>query len=256
MRRPKSKRVERPARRLHTVLFHPPDEESWLCTARHRDLRTTMAACAADIVSIGDPGGLVALGAGFLQAATPEQAEHLANQMLGVSRKTGIGFIFGVDVGGDGSWAPIAGTPENWLFACDAGRPVVWPAKRIRTGSPADAPSESRVVDICGLRVGLVIDSEVFNAPLRRELGREKSDFILVATHLGPNARWASALEGLATVGPLVMTGETRGDPAPPWALAPHGWQSRFLGGTPSMTLVRYWSGPPLEAELEEATPV
>jgi hypothetical protein len=215
----------------------------------------TMAACSADLVALSDPGGLVAFGAGFMEAPSADAASHLADQMAAISRHTGLGLVFGIDVGGDGTWAPIAGTPETYLFACDAGRRVLWPGKRLRSGSHGESPSEERVIELCGMRVGVVVDGEVFNAPLRRQLDRERPDVILVVTHAGPNARWKSALEGLAVVGPVVMTGETRGEEQPAWCEAPPGWQQRFLGGTPSMTLVRYWAGHAQHAALSDAAP-
>jgi hypothetical protein len=237
----RARRVEPHGRRLHTVLFHPPESESWLCEARHRDLRITMAGCVADLVSLGDPGGLVVFGAGFLHAPSPEAADALAEKMRQASRDLGLAFVFGIDVGPEADWAPLAATPESWVYACDAGKRVAWPARRIR--ATGELPDEERCLRLCGMRVGLVIASEVFNAPLRRTLDRARPDVVLVLTHLGPNARWQSALEGLAAIGPVVVTGETRGDPEPPWCRPPHGWRRASLGGTPAMTLMRYTAG-------------
>ncbi len=229
---------------VHSVMFHPPESESWLVSARHRDLRMTMAACMADIVGIMDGGGLLAFAAGFLHASSADAAAALADQMLAISRDTRVGMVFGIDIGPEKEWAPLVGPPESLVFACDSGRRLLWPGKQLRPPATAPGPAEPRTLSLCGFRAGIVIDGEVFNASLRTELERDRPDLLLVLTHLGPSLRWKPALQGLSATAPLVITGESSSGSDPAWCNAPPGWRREALGGTPSLTLYRYGPEP------------
>jgi len=229
---------ERPA--VYTVVFHPPSSESWLVSARHRDLRLDMARCSADIVGLLEGAGVMLFAAGFLHAPSTEAAVSLADRMLAIARSNQLAMVFGIDVGPEAEWAPLAGPPESLVFACDRGRRLLWPARQLRpptTGQELDNP---RTLTLAGLRAGVVVDGEVFNASLRRRLARERPDLILLPTHVGPNARWREALAGLATLAPTLIAGESLAGDAPSWTSPPSGWTSVSLGGTPAMTLYRY----------------
>jgi hypothetical protein len=233
---------------VYSVMFHPPESESWLVGARHRDLRLTMAACMADIVGLMDGGGLLAFAAGFLQAPSVEAAGRLADQMLAISRDARVAMVFGVDIGPEREWAPLAGPPESLLFACDGGRRLWWPLRQAGRLATAPDPADPRVVSLCGFRVGVLMDAEVFNAALHRQLEHDRPAVLLVMTHLGPKPRWKPALQGLSASAPLVITGESSAGSEPVWCAAPPGWQREALGGTPSLTLYRYRPDPFLTA--------
>ncbi|HUS66862.1 MAG TPA: hypothetical protein VMZ28_20130, partial [Kofleriaceae bacterium] len=225
---------------LHTVLFHPPPRNGWLAEARDRDLKLDLATCMADIVGLLDGAGLVAFPAGFMRAPSLDACDALAQRLLALSRRAGLSLLFGIDVVAEDRWAPLAPPAESYAFACEAGRPVLWPAHVGRGTGRGEGPAEARCVELGGMRVGVVIASEVFNAPLRRELARGRPDLTVVLTHVGPNERWRAALEGLAAIAPTVLVGESVTGKIPLWTAAPDGWQRTDLGGAPNVTLQRY----------------
>jgi hypothetical protein len=231
-------------RELHTVIFHPPESDSWLPDARHRDLRLSSASTVADVVSILDGGGLVVFGAGFVRTGSGEGCDHLAQHMLEVSRRSGLALVFGIDLGmplETGDWAALCPPAESLAFACEAGQPVLWPAKQVPGGMHAGSTAaERRVVTLAGMRVGLLISGEVFNLALRDELARAQPDVILVLTHRGPTRRWHQALESLGRIAPTFVAGECPAKGPSVWTDAPDGWVRADLGGTPSLTLHRY----------------
>lgn len=229
---------------VHAVIFHPPQTDNWLSSARHRDLRVSMAACVTDLVGIMDGGGLVAFPAGFLRAPSEEARDELARTMLELSRRNDLAVVFGVDVGGDDGWAPVTNPPESFVYACEAGRTRLWPARHAGASGraqPGTVPAESRCIELAGMRVGVLLGSEVFNSTLRKELERKRPHLILELTHLGPTDRWSAALAGLNAIAPTVIVGESTTGEVPSWASkAPEGWSRNDLGGTPTMTLNRY----------------
>jgi hypothetical protein len=225
-------------REIHTVIFHPPPSDSWLSDARHRDQRMLSAAATAEIVEILDPGGLLVFAAGFLRTTSGDGCDQLAQAMLGISRRTGLSLAFGIDIGPPleaGRWASVESPVESFAFACEAGRPILWPARQ-----STECASENRVLALGGMRVGLLLGAEVFNAALRRELERKEPQAIVALTHTGPTARWQNALDSLRLVAPTLLVGESTTGGVPPWAAAPADWVRNDLGGTPTMSLNRY----------------
>ena len=229
---------------VHTVIFHPPQDDNWLSSARHRDLRISMAACVTDLVGIMDGGGLVVFPAGFLRAPSEEARDEVARTMLELSRRNDLGVVFGVDVGSDDGWAPVNNPPESFVYACEAGKTRLWPARHAGAGGgrkPGAAPSESRCIELSGMRVGVLLGSEVFNSAMRKDLERKRPNVIVALTHLGPTDRWAAALAGLNAIAPTLVVGESTSGELPAWATSsPEGWTRTDLGGTPTMTLNRH----------------
>jgi hypothetical protein len=197
-------------------------------------------------VGLMDGGGILAFAAGFLHANSADAAGALADQMLAISRDTKVAMLFGIDVGAEKDWAPLTEPPESLVFACEAGRRVLWPARQLRPAATAPGPAEPRCISLGGTRVGIVIGGEVFNGTLRRELEHARPEMTVLLTHMGPSLRWKSALQGLSGIAPLVITGESAAGCEPTWSSAPPGWEKQALGGTPSLTLYRYGPEPAL----------
>ena len=122
---------------LHTVTFHPPDD-SWLGTARHHDLRTTLAQMAIDAIGGGDEPSLVVFPAGFLHAHSLALRDQLAEALRASSRRAEVSLVFGIDVGPENVWAPLAGPPESFAYVCEEGEPLLWPAVQLRAPSVPD----------------------------------------------------------------------------------------------------------------------
>jgi hypothetical protein len=222
-------------RQLNTVIFHPPKTDSWLSSARQHDLRVTMAQALVDIVEIF--GGPLVFPAGFLRAPSAEAREGLAHTLLRLSAASGTGLIFGIDVGSTDEWPALAAPAESFVFACEAGRPLLWPAA---TGSSDEVRWPERVVGLGGMRIGVLLGREVFSPRIRLELPRGQPDVIVLLTHAGPTARWKRAIEQLHSIAPTVVVGESSDGGEPEWACPPTGWVRVQAGGTPSTTLQRY----------------
>ena len=230
---------------IHTVTFCPPESESWLSAARHRDLRIDVASAIANVIGLLDGGGLLVFPAGFLRAPSVEAADALAESMRKLSAASEVALIFGIEIGGEEVWAPLSAPPVNHAFACAHGRPILWPAIQARR----DSPAERRVIEIGGLRLGLAIGAEVFNGALRKELERARPDGIVLLTHVGPNERWRIALDGLRAIAPLFIVGDSLEEGEPPWAAPPIGWLRSDGGTTPGVIIHRYQR--PREASAE-----
>lgn len=227
-------RGRREHRGVHVAVFHPPRDEA---AARATETRLDLAAAVADIVGMLDPGGLVIFPAGFLRAPSEEVMGELAERMLELSGAATMSIAFGIDVAEPHGWAPLDGAPDSFAFACDAGRPVLWPAS---CAGPSDDATGERCITLSGMRAGVVVGSEVFNASLRREVARGRPDVIALLTHVGPSARWAGALGELSAVGPVVMAGESLTGQVPTWLSAPAGWCRSSIGSSPHLTIERY----------------
>src|SRR5207253_1677948 len=153
---------------VYTVTFHPPQDGSWLASARHHDRRVALAEMAVDSVS-GDDKVLLALPAGFLRASNEEARDRLAEGMLQLSRRAQVALLFGIDVAAEENrWAPLAGADASFAYACDSGRRVLWPAVQIKpsTKQLPRRPVENRCVELAGARVGVIVSSEAFSIPL------------------------------------------------------------------------------------------
>jgi hypothetical protein len=199
-------------------------------------MRMIMAEASADVVGIF--GGILALPAGFLRAPTLEASHEMAERLRAFSRRAEIGLAFGIDVGGQEGWAPLARPAESYAYVCDAGRPRLWPAAPMPLGR-SEPRALSRCVELCGSRVGVILGREAFEPSLRKELQRCRPRVILALTHLGPTARWGPALEALNAIAPTIVVGEAA-EGSPPWVRAPAGWERTEAGGTSSTTLQRY----------------
>ena len=233
---------------IYTVSFHPP-ADSWLASARHHDRRIALAELAIDAVSGGDDPALVALPAGFLRASTVEARDRLAEGLLALSRRAQVALLFGVDEASEDQWAPLAGADASFVYGCDSGRKILWPAKQVRasTKHPPRRPPESRCLDLAGERVGLVISAEAFNAPLRLSLAQASPSAILMLAHSPPTDRWSGAMASWNAIAPTFVVAPAvaprRG--ATPWiADAPTGWAQDRLAETQDMTIRRYFERP------------
>lgn len=221
---------------VHSVVFHPPADDE---DAQRNEARLDLAACMSDIVSVIEPGGLLLFPAGFLRAPTVEACDGLAGAMREVAERTGVSMVFGVDVGSP-RLAVGAGLPGSLVFACSGRHRLLWPGRHCGGSDHDGGPAEDRCIPLQGFEVGVVIGSEVFNAPLRRALVSGRPDVILLLTHLGPTERWSPALSGLSAIAPLVLAGESLTQGIPPWARAPVGWSRDLVGGTSTVTLASY----------------
>ncbi len=232
---------------IYTAILHPPQSDSWLEQARHHDARLGMATTAIGIVGLLEPGSLLIFPAGLLTSPSPEAADATAEVLRRAAMEALVGVIFGIDIARDGSWGPVDGPPDSVLYACQQGTRLLWPSRVVRpsrqSGEPATAPSvvEPRLVTISRHRLGIVAGAEVFQSSLRRKLALGSPELIVVPTHLGPTERWVGALQNLAAIAPVVVTGETRQAsataPPPIWSLPPDGWTGAVVSRQPGMTL-------------------
>jgi hypothetical protein len=243
---------------IYTVTFHPPRDGSWLASARHHDRRVALAEMAVDSIS-GDQPALVALPAGFLRASNLEARDRLAEGMRLLSKRTALSLVFGIDIASEGEWAPLQSSDASFVYACDSGIPVSWPATHVRasTKHPPRKPGEPRKVMLAGRSVGLVIGSEAFNAPLRLLFSRDKPSVILVLAHSPPTDRWSGAVSSLMGIAPTFVVAPS--DPESrtskePWVLAPpRKWERELVAETIDMTIRRYHDDCPLcEVKHEE----
>lgn|GEM_PF-2594580 len=234
--------MSRPA--IYTALLHPPQGDSWLEQARHHDARLGMATTAIGIVGLLEPGALLVFPAGLLSAPSPEAGEATAEVLRKAAMEALIGVVFGIDVAKDGSWGPLDGPPDSFLYACQVGSRLLWPSPVVRTSrhlGVTPGPVEPRLATISGRRVGIVAGAEIFQSTLRRQLAELSPELIVVPTHLGPTERWSGALQGLSNIAPVVVTGESRLPsamaPPPLWSQAPDGWSGSIVSRQPGMTL-------------------
>jgi hypothetical protein len=223
---------------VHTVTFHPPSD-SWLGSARHLDMRMELAEVAIDAASGGSTRPMLVFPAGFLRAASEESRDGVAAALLERAAAADVGVAFGIDLGRDEDWAPIAGPPRSFGYASDGGRPRLWPGELVRsqTGKRGLA---ARVFELCGRRVGLVLSGEIFNVPLKQLLATQRPELILHLTHVGPNERWREARAELESLAPVVITGGPPIEPAPLWAQRASGWVVEAIAETRSMSLYRH----------------
>jgi len=256
---------------VYTVTFHPPSGGSWLASARHHDRRLALAEMAIDSVC-GDERALVALPAGFLRASNNDARDRLAEVLLQISRRAGVAVAFGIDVAPEGEWAPLVGADASYVYACEAGRRVLWPATQMRasTKHPPRRPPESRCVELAGRNVGIVISSEAFNAPLRLALTHAPLSIILVLAHTPPSDRWSGAVSSWQSLAPTFVVAPTQPDArrsAEPWVFAPPmEWEQDRVAETMDMTIRRYHESCPvcdltrnqeaLEIELDVTAPL
>jgi hypothetical protein len=223
---------------IFTAVFHIPPDEPWLGSARMRDLRLATAAGLADVVGL--ESGVLVLPAGFFRAATPDGCADLANSMLQISEESKTTVVFGADLCPDEEGPRPALSPtESWLFACSNGKPLLWPA-RPRSSFFDQRDRGGRCIRADGLSAGVLLGSEVFSGSLRKELIRAKPDLICVLTHFGPTLRWVSALDGVSSIAPVVLSGATTTGVVPAWSQAPPGWEREELGGSEQFSLLRY----------------
>ena len=175
---------------VYTVTFHPPQDCSWLASARHHDRRVALAEMAIDSVS-GDDKALLALPAGFLRACNEEARDRLAEGMLQLSRRAQVALLFGIDVSDEGRWAPLAGADASFAYACDSGRRVLWPATQLKPSPKRlpQKPREERCVELAGSRVGVLVSSEAFSTPLRLQFHGAPPEVIVVLAHTPPSDR-------------------------------------------------------------------
>lgn len=223
---------------VYTVTFHPPDD-SWLSSARHHDLRMELATVAIDAIEAGRERPILAFPAGFLRAPTAASRDVLANALLEEARRADVGLAFGIDVGPDETWAPVAGRAQSFGYVCDGKKPRLWPIEQLRSSSSRKGITD-RCVTVGGRRAALLISSEVFSVPLRATLAQQRPELILHLTHVGPNERWQPAMEALHEIAPVVLAGEAPLDKAPLWAQRSRGWVVEAIAETRSMSLHRH----------------
>ncbi|HZS41291.1 MAG TPA: hypothetical protein VFF06_30890 [Polyangia bacterium] len=223
---------------VYTVTFHPPDD-SWLSSARHHDLRMELAAVAVDAVEAGRERPMIVFPAGFLRTPSADSRDGLASSMLELALRADVGLAFGIDIGSDEAWAPIAGTPQSFGYLCDGGKLRLWTVEQLRSPTSRRGIA-NRCVSWCGRRAALLLSGEVFNLPLRKTLAEQRPDVILHLTHVGPNERWLAAMEELNRIAPVVIAGETRATDAPLWAQRASGWVVEAIAETRSMSLHRH----------------
>src|SRR5437868_13962627 len=132
-----------------------------------------------NIVSASDPGTIVAFPAAFLRARRIEMVDELAEQMRLLAQQNQVGLTFGVELGDEEVWPPIAGPPRTFAFLADGGRRVLWPTAR-----------DDVAHAVRGHRVAVLAGREIFRRDLRARLTRSPPAVILVLTNLGPSGRW------------------------------------------------------------------
>jgi hypothetical protein len=242
---------------VYTVTFHPPQDGSWLASARHHDRRVALAELAVDSVS-GDDQVLLALPAGFLRAANEEARDRLAEAMLQLSRRAHVALLFGIDVADEGRWAPLAGADASFAYACESGRRVLWPATQLKPSRKRlpGKPPENRCVELVGSRVGVLVSSEAFSTPLRLAFHGTEPDLIVVLAHAPPTDRWSGAVASWQCIAPTFVVAPSAPGSArhmPPWILAaPRRWQVDRVAETVDMTIRRYSKDCPV-CDLTEA---
>jgi hypothetical protein len=190
-----------------------PQPPIYAATALARGLGEGARLAAVEIFAermAREGGGTLLLPAGFLHATTGSLCDRFANLLRALSHRTGVGFAFGIDLGaepGEGVWAAVDAGRESLLFACDAGRPIFWPARPLSRHDAREAASEPRVLTMKGLSLGLLLGAEVFNPALRLQLERERPSLLGILTHRGPTHRWRGVLRQLGTVAPVIVVG-------------------------------------------------
>jgi hypothetical protein len=223
---------------VYTVTFHPPDD-SWLSSARHHDLRMELASVAIDAIEAGRERALIVFPAGFLRAPSLPSRDGLASALLELAQRAEVGLAFGIDIGTDESWAPLAGPPQTFGYVCDGGRTRLWPVEQLRSPGHKRGVAD-RCVKLCGRKTALVLSGEVFNLPLRRALVEHRPELILHLTHVGPNERWQPAMDELERIAPVVIVGERPAEEVPLWAQRSSGWVVETIAETRSMSLHRH----------------
>jgi hypothetical protein len=208
-----------------------------------------VAAATLDAVS-EEEDSLVVFPAGFFRAASLDQRDQLAATVLERAREQDVTVVFGIDVQPDGGWKRFPGPADAFAFVCEGGKKRLWPTPRVATPHKAPRLPEGRVLVLGGIRLGLLIESELFSPRLRTGLGR--SDLIVVLAHGGMTERWRPALAALDKQGPVLVVGQTVGARAQLDLFAPRGWRHQVASAAAEVTLHRYAREP---AERVEAAP-
>jgi hypothetical protein len=235
---------------IHTLTFHPP-AEAWLASARHHDRRVALAELAVDAVAGGDEPSLLALPAGFLRTTRQATRDALARSLLEISRRSEVSLVFGIDVAPESEWAPLADPAATFVYACEAGRPVLWPGEQVRATERERrrVPPEKRCLQLGAVQVGVLVAGEVFNGPFRSALAQGRPELLIVLAHAQASERWRPALTALGGIAPTVVVEQTLAGALRPGARAagaqaPPGWSQSIVADTADMTL-RVFRPPP-----------
>jgi hypothetical protein len=203
-----------------------------------------------------------------LRAPSEEAAIELAERLRRAAAENDVALAFGIDLDDDPA-RPAGESPMTLGFACDRAREVLWPARKVipsrKRGERPPTVAESRVVSLAGRRVGIVIGCEAFHVGVLRSVAAGSPELIVLMTHVGPTPRWRPALDRLARIAPVVVTGELNGalelpasgggggdddddprrvrngpPPLPFWAAAPTGWTRARVGCHAELELHAY----------------
>jgi len=228
---------ERPLE-VYTVYF-PEPTDSWLRSARHHDLRLELAVAAIDALDDVEECPLIVLPAGFLRVASPDTRDQLAGELRAAAERADAALVFGVDVGSDADWAPLARPPRAFAYACDGGTPRLWGSEQCVVQRGRDRIKGPRVLELGGRRVGVLLGAEVFSQSARRLVAEAEPEVIVVLTHTGPTERWHGALDLLRKIAPVVLSGAPA-DSRPPWVQRASGWIVEVVGELRSLSIHRH----------------
>jgi hypothetical protein len=222
---------------IYTLMFRG----SSFVVDRGRDpmLRLELAAHAIETIAATEEGATFALPAGFLHARTEKLRNEWAEQLLRVSRDFGVGLVFGIDdiVRYDRDGLGDKVRPWSFAYACDRGRKLLWTAAAVRDRAQALA---DRPVTVCGRRLVVLLQSEVFRRSARMAVEDARPELTLVLAYAGPTPRWKPSLMALEALAPTLIVHEELYRRETTWAQPPRGWRAELAATTSFVTIHRF----------------
>jgi hypothetical protein len=230
---------------LYAVTCHAPGDHplrSARCLDQRVDLVESVLASLCD-----DTPALVVFPAGFFRATSVAQRDGLAASMLDKARDSALALLFGVDVAPEGGWRTFPAAPQCYAYLCDGAKRLLWPAPRVLPREAKALPPNRRVT-LGDLRLGVLLESEIFSRGLRESIAAP--DLCVVLSHGGMTERWRPALTALDRQCPVLVIGQTFDARARLELFGPRGFERALHTNGAEVTVQRYRPVGPVDSEV------
>jgi hypothetical protein len=217
---------------IHTLTF---PRESVLSGDGESEARLTIAAQLLATIGAVEEDAVMALPAGWVRARSDEERDAWAESLRASSQESGVGIVFGIDVGDDDNWGAER-RPRSLAYAFASGRPRLMPA----TAARGPTSFAERAVTIAGCRLVVLVGREIFLAAAAAVVRQGRPDLALVLAHGGATPKWVPALAALDELAPTLVVRQELPLRAVVWDQSPRGWTT--VRGEPNglMHLVSY----------------